>query len=74
MARYEEEQRGGRASGAVTRPGGGISPGPPGGGNDVVARFRAAQSAPVASAAELAAMSAPAAGLPLLGDVVQVKG
>jgi len=52
---------------------GGPAPGPPAGGNDVAARLRAARGMPVASAAELAAASAPVAGLPALGDVVQVK-
>jgi hypothetical protein len=65
----EEERQNPSQPAAVPRP----SPGAPGPGGDTVARFRAQASAPIATAAELASMSASAGSLPALGDVVQVK-
>jgi len=71
MARYEEENGRGPSAPAV-RTGTALAPGPPGAA-DMAAKFRAARDAPVATAAELASISASVAGLPMLGDVVQVK-
>ena len=44
----------------------------PGGSADVRARVRAAQSMPVASAAELMAAAAPVSGLPALATITRV--
>lgn len=66
----EEEQASPSVRAAVPR----SSPGAPSGsGGDAAARFRAQASAPIATAAELASMSAPVGSMPALGDVVQVK-
>ena len=46
----------------------------PGSDADVRARLRAAQTMPVASAAELVAASAPVSGLPAVGTITRVPG